>query len=508
MTSNQFTKEQAPFQLFPYKDQLILQTRFDLRAFVPFTGNISQSLYKKRNLSVDVKDIAQKETDLLYPAFCIEGDYGYIFYYDVETKLVNVVKYHLKEETIFRRQTINFSLGSTEVIRQLYAYTHNGQVVLAYLKETSTNNRSIIQTKIHLDTLSPVTVDVTTLNIRQTVASGDIVGFKYFGSTLNSRGRIYYFLRGSSTLRNATAFVTGSEGFLSDNNVVRLREPAKHIQGIPNAETLYDYYEWSSIDGEEIDVTDEFSDPPYSLIMWSPQTGFFITGLNGEVEGHFGANLVPLEAENTVFPKMSYYGEIHTYWQEDRKGKYYQDPNEHTRYHYDPYNRVTKDYARKRYTKKYFFPVLESGQIETEVTDDPQQTDNLLLPPIYTRPFRPLGVKIVSYCYDCNQIEIANIGNQMVLAGATIDYYDSIKFTEKFFLEKPNLELVRNPEAWRLDTTQYLEPTYQKVSDGSIKSFDYKPKYEYGISFPEIQLTAASSGAVRATNTTSGAGKF
>ena len=507
-------RAEAPFQLFPYKEQLLLQTRYDIRSFVPFIGQISQSRYKKRNIKLDVKDIAQKETDLLYPAFCIEedGDFGYIFYYDSETKLIHVVKYHLGEETVFKRQTIRIELPGIQVIRQLYAYVHSGQVILAYLKENSENNRSIIQTQINKETLAPDVDSVLSLNKTISTSGANIISFKYYQSVPGSRGRIYYFLKDDETLHSATAFSSGrSEGGIVDNGVVRLRNPKAHIVGRPNSITLYDYFEWTSIDDRGYDQDPRPLNPDFSYVMWSPQTGFFITGLKGEVEGHLGANLVPLEVENVDFPKMSYYGDIHTYWQEDKKGRYYKLDNI---YYYDPFNKDRDPRIRKRYTKKYFFPILESGQIETEVTEEPQQTDNLLLPPIYTRPFRPLGVKLVSYCYDCTQIEVANIGNQMVLAGATIDYYDSVNFAEKFFLEKPTLTLdtalgeEANPEAWRFDTTQYQEPTYKSVSEGSIKSFDYKPKFEYGISFPEIELTVASSGAVKATNTTSGAGSF
>ena len=145
-TQEQFSADKAPYQIFPYDKQLIIKTRETMHSLIPYQSNsISPSMYSKRNLNIDVKSIAQKETDLLYPAFCVSGDYGFIFYYDPTANLVNIVKYHLQEEVVERRSTID--LGTN--IKQLYTYVAKHEVVLAYLREKGTADREIKQTLIN-----------------------------------------------------------------------------------------------------------------------------------------------------------------------------------------------------------------------------------------------------------------------------------------------------------------------------------------------------------------------
>lgn len=491
----------APFHLLTYENQLLVKTRNEIRRLNSQVADFLPPLYLKRNLDFDIIAVSQTENDLLYPAFCLIGDLAYLFYFSTQENKVFVKIYNVDSEVFVA--SFNISLDKKE-IKQLFAYQVDGRPVLAYMYQRTDGTQNINQRFIsYVDGVVSVDLHQDQL-IQDFGINNDIKSFRYYaGGNRKALGRIYYSLQDGTISSRQVKLGANAFDFSSQEDFY-IRDSSAHAR-LVSGKRLYDFYEWTRVESFNLE-----EDNILSYILWSPKTGFFITGIKDQIEGHFGANNVPIELKEDTTQKMSYLGDVYTYWKNNPNGSFYFTNNvvrsedtkdDDANYIYDPYFKNTLDEngePRSRYVKKYFFPVLQSGQVETEQTEQNQE-DSLILPPIYIRPFRPLGLKLVSYCYDCSQPEYSKIGKQMLITGGTVDTYDGIKVVEKEFSEKPVLELdgeeeTANPEKWGFDTTEYLEPETIPVENSELKTTLYGVTKNYGIRMNPVTLSLDTDG--------------
>ena len=192
-----------------------------------------------------------------------------------------------------------------------------------------------------------------------------------------------------------------------------------------------------------------------------------MTNERSEIIAHFHADKVPAEQEmiapDSIIPKMTFSGSPFFYWKPDPNGTHIRpenlsDPEPDFDYS-KGVGRISEAGAGQRYFPLWVFPILSTGQLETEVfpVDEPQQVDNLIRPPRFTGIKKPLGVEMVEACFGCLRPEAREINGQMLIGGGTLNYYDGTKVVERGFAEKPKIELVKNPSPWEHDTTNYID---------------------------------------------------
>ena len=278
--------------------------------------------------------------------------------------------------------------------------------------------------------------------------------------------------------RDGTAYNTSEANQRSVTGTHIPKSQAEILGGIPDqgptnvarlhdGKTLYDFRPWlrkrQPSAGIEGIPRDNF------FVMWAPQVGYFITNINSEILAHFHADRTPLEPEDTDnkngIPKMSYSGGSIVYYKPDPiMGTHVRKLDAQG----IPTDKLEEDLpfrkSGQRFTPIWVFPILSSGQTETEVSsieDVEENTDNLLVPTQYTGVTRPLGIELVQACFGCSKPQAKEINNQMIIGGGTLNYYDGVRMVERGFAERPKLEVVQNPSKWEHDTSNFTDVSAQ-----------------------------------------------
>ena len=412
--------DDIPVRLITYKNQLLVIGQKSIYNFSE-RENLLKEVHPKENVDLDINPIAQIETDLLYPAFAILADVGYVFYYDNLGGFIKLKEVNMKDTTQVIRTRVLNNVSLRNVIG-LFAFVSGNKVKLGYCQKTTAHPHGEFRV-IHLDTDLPDTeVDFVT----DSAPTEDIVSFKFI------LGRVYY-KRNNDEMLHSQVWDSSLDTTVLDPEIVNIANPLANAT-LASGKTLFDFRRWTKFNiGNSVYV-----------VLWSPQTGFYIANERGLDEGnqsdiiigHFNANLTPTQEED--FNKMVYLGEVYPYGD------------------------------------RWFFPVLRTGQIETVVRDEPiTDEDNLLLEPVFVEPDRPLGVDLVSFCFNCSKPDSAVINGQMVLSGSTLKQYDGQFFSEFGFTEKPVIKVKSNDDKWVHDTSQYVSLQNRPVSESEKVSISY-----------------------------------
>ena len=156
--------------------------------------------------------------------------------------------------------------------------------------------------------------------------------------------------------------------------------PSEISKGFNN-KILYGFRTWNEF---------TYQNQKFKLI-WSEQTGYFLLNEKNIIVGHYFANFVPLNVSDP--PRMAYYGRA------------------------------------IEFNNKVYIPILFSGQLEVESGG--------------THIF-PLGIKLLCFDFDSDiPPSIAELGNQTIIGGPVLSYFDGQGVSEHGFSEKPNI--VKSP---------------------------------------------------------------
>ena len=379
-----------------------------------YSNNKTQGFWSKlserTNQKLNVYSVTQKEKDLKNIAISKLGDNNLIIFYTFQNEIFFKVFSLLENRIIGKEEKVIVGgipvgetitgLASEEIGPKLWVGILTSERIVRVSFRPSYDNTRIIDQD---------TDRITNLNWRlgdiidtATLVEKSIKKFVFYRNRMfyeKSNGEFKSSVIDLGYTRFERRLKPGELRTASDDAVTSIIDPTETSEGFNN-KTLHGFRTWNEF---------TYQNQRFKLI-WSEQTGYFLLNDRNIIVGHYFANFVPLNVSNP--PRMAYYGRA------------------------------------IEVNNKVYIPILFSGQLEVESGG--------------THIF-PLGIKLL--CFDFNSDippSIAELGNQTIIGGPVLSYFDGQGVSEHGFSEKPNIEKTNNDDydKWAYGDRLFTENEY------------------------------------------------